>query len=202
MLLARMQARKRHERLSVALGPAPQPSGLAGWAGTAGTVQKQKTKDDEAAKRVETAADVAAEVTASLISIPRLSDNEVVQVVREGRLVTLHSGRCDITATLAIQGTNVITRQAHLELPGIIPLGPGIRLLPVRNYLIGAEQAKAPMRTSPSGQPPGVRTPFALEHYTVDQLITLMLQPNGTRFGNDPLATFASCRTPGRAGSG
>jgi len=22
-----------------------------------------------------------------------------------------------------------------------------------------------------------------LEHYTVDQLITLMLQPNGTRFG-------------------
>jgi|ERR1039457_640568 hypothetical protein len=63
--------------------------------------------------------------------------------ISAGRLVTLHSGRCDITATLAIQGTNVITRQAHLELPGIIPLGPGIRLLPARNYPVGTEQAES-----------------------------------------------------------
>jgi hypothetical protein len=49
--------------------------------------------------------------------------------IRAGRLVALHSGRCDITATLAIDGTNVVTRQTHLELPGAIPLGRGIRLL-------------------------------------------------------------------------
>ncbi len=63
--------------------------------------------------------------------------------ISAGRLVALHSGRCDITATLAIQGTTVITRQAHLELPGVIPLGPGIRLLPARNYPVGAEQAES-----------------------------------------------------------
>ena len=63
--------------------------------------------------------------------------------ITAGRLVTLHSGRCDITASLAIQGTNVITKQAHLELPGIIQLGPGIRLLPARNYPAGAEQTES-----------------------------------------------------------
>jgi hypothetical protein len=63
--------------------------------------------------------------------------------ISAGRLVALHSGRCDITATLTIQGTTVITRHAHLELPGIIPLSPEIRLLPARNYPVGAEQAES-----------------------------------------------------------
>ncbi len=46
-----------------------------------------------------------------------------------GRLVAVHSGRCDVTATLAIQDTKVISRQVVFELPGIIPLGRGIALL-------------------------------------------------------------------------
>jgi uncharacterized membrane protein (GlpM family) len=49
--------------------------------------------------------------------------------ISAGRLVALHSGRCDITATLAVQGINVLSRQAHLMLAGIIPLSPGIGLL-------------------------------------------------------------------------
>jgi len=49
--------------------------------------------------------------------------------ISAGRLVALHSGRCDVTATLAVQGVNVLSRQVHLMLPGIIPLSPGIRLL-------------------------------------------------------------------------
>jgi len=53
----------------------------------------------------------------------------LVAGIRDGRLVAVHSGRCDITATLAINDTEVLSRQAHLELPGIIPLGRGIRLL-------------------------------------------------------------------------
>jgi hypothetical protein len=61
--------------------------------------------------------------------------------ISAGRLVGLHSGRCDITATLTMQRTDVITRSAHLELPGVIPFSPGIRLLPARNYPVGAEQA-------------------------------------------------------------
>jgi len=39
-----------------------------------------------------------------------------------------------VTGTLAIQGISVITRQAHLDLPGIISLREGIRLLSVDDY--------------------------------------------------------------------
>ena len=53
----------------------------------------------------------------------------LVAGIRGGRLVTVHSGRCDVTATLTIQDTKVISRQVHLKLPGIIPLGQGIRLV-------------------------------------------------------------------------
>jgi hypothetical protein len=38
----------------------------------------------------------------------------------------VHSGRCDVTATLAIQDTKVISRRVTFALPGIIPLGQGI----------------------------------------------------------------------------
>jgi hypothetical protein len=41
--------------------------------------------------------------------------------ISAGRLVALHSGRCDLTATLAIRGTAVLTKQAHLTLPGNPP---------------------------------------------------------------------------------
>jgi hypothetical protein len=39
------------------------------------------------------------------------------------------SASAHITATLAVQGINVLSGQAHLMLPGIIPLSPGIRPL-------------------------------------------------------------------------
>jgi hypothetical protein len=61
----------------------------------------------------------------------------LVAGVSDGLLTALHSGRCDITATLAIQGTNVLTRPGHLELPGAVSLSPGIRLLPARDYPAG-----------------------------------------------------------------
>jgi hypothetical protein len=54
--------------------------------------------------------------------------------ISAGRLVALHSGRCDLTVTLAVQGTTVLTKQAHLTLPGVIPLGRGIRLLAAHHY--------------------------------------------------------------------
>ena len=51
-----------------------------------------------------------------------------------GRLVAVHSGRCEITVTLAVQGTDLIVRHAHLELPGVMQIRQGIRLLPVGEY--------------------------------------------------------------------
>ena len=51
-------------------------------------------------------------------------------VISRGRLIAVRSGRCDITATLAVQDTDLLVKQAHLELPGVMSLARGIRLLP------------------------------------------------------------------------
>jgi hypothetical protein len=56
-----------------------------------------------------------------------------------GRLTAVYSGRCEITVTLAVQGTDLIVRHAHLELPGVIPIRQGIRLLPASEYPTGDE---------------------------------------------------------------
>jgi hypothetical protein len=60
--------------------PVPEPSDLAN---RAADVHQEEAKEDDTAKRVEVAGDLAAKVVASLISIPSISDNEVFQVVRE-----------------------------------------------------------------------------------------------------------------------
>jgi hypothetical protein len=57
--------------------------------------------------------------------------------ISDGRLVAVHTGNCDITATLAIQGNEVLTRSGHLPLPGVVRLGQGIRLLPIGQYSPG-----------------------------------------------------------------
>jgi hypothetical protein len=65
--------------------------------------------------------------------------------IRDGRMVALHSGHCDVTATLAIDQSDVISRQARLQLPGVIPLGHGIELLSAGDY--PAEPVGAPNRS-------------------------------------------------------
>ena len=61
----------------------------------------------------------------------------LVAGIRGGRLVAVHSGHCEVTATLAIEDAKVISRQVHLELPGIIPLGRGILLLAGEGHRAG-----------------------------------------------------------------
>jgi len=88
--------------------------------------------------------------------------------ISAGRLAALHPGRCDVTVTLAIQDTNVVTRQAHLQLPGVIPLRPGIRLLGPHHYPADAArpgnadypaQQIAPAFEQVAQQPPITRGP-------------------------------------------
>lgn len=69
----------------------------------------------------------------------------VVATVRAGLLAAVHSGTCDVTATLNFQGTDMLTTRTHLELPGLIKLGSGIRLLPDKDYpaSAGASQPAA-----------------------------------------------------------
>jgi len=65
--------------------------------------------------------------------------NALLLGISGGRLTGVRSGRCDITATLAVQGTDLLNKRAHLELPGVISLRQGIRLLPVDEYPAGED---------------------------------------------------------------
>ena len=58
----------------------------------------------------------------------------VLAGIRDGQLVALHSGHCDLTATLAIEKTEVASKRVSFTLPGVIPLNPGIRLLSAASY--------------------------------------------------------------------
>lgn len=63
--------------------------------------------------------------------------NALLLGISGGRLITVRSGRCEITATLAVQGTDLFVRRCHLELPGLFALRRGFRLLPVDAYPAG-----------------------------------------------------------------
>jgi hypothetical protein len=76
--------------------------------------------------------DVVATVEVELTVIFVIS--ALIAGVHGGRLTALHSGRCDITGTLAIQGTEVLAKQGRIEPSGAIALREGIRLLPERYY--------------------------------------------------------------------
>jgi len=67
----------------------------------------------------------------------------VLARVRAGKLAGVHTGSCDITATLAIDDIDVASKQAHLELPGEIALRRELRLLPARDYPPGENNATA-----------------------------------------------------------
>ena len=58
----------------------------------------------------------------------------LVAGIKAGLLVAVHAGTCDLTATLAIQGTDVLTATSHFDLPGVMRVSPGIALLPAADY--------------------------------------------------------------------
>ena len=96
--------------------------------------------------------------------------NALLLGISGGRLTGVRSGRCDITATLAVQGTDLFTKRAHLELPAVISLRRGIRLLPVGEYPVSENPAgdhrgsdprggEYPSDWIPSGRPFGAAEP-------------------------------------------
>ena len=58
----------------------------------------------------------------------------VLARVRAGLLVGVVSGSCDVTATLAIDDIDIVSKRAQLELPGEAALSKPLRLLPARDY--------------------------------------------------------------------
>lgn len=79
--------------------------------------------------------------------------------VSAGMITALHSGRCDLTATLAIQGVEAIQRQKRIDLPGLISLKHGMRLLADEDYVKArpAESATAAPHPAGSSEPETVR---------------------------------------------
>jgi hypothetical protein len=65
----------------------------------------------------------------------------LVAGIKAGLLAAVHAGNCHVTATLAIQGTDVQTASTHLDLPAVLRVSPGIRLLPAEEYPPGAPVA-------------------------------------------------------------
>lgn len=67
----------------------------------------------------------------------------LIAVISYGTLIAVHSGHCDLTAALAIQDVNVFTRSRRLDLPGVISLHQGIRLLPAGEYPAGLHPVRS-----------------------------------------------------------
>ena len=85
--------------------------------------------------------------------------NGVLLGIGGGRLTAVHSGRCEITGTLAVQGTDLLVKRARLALPGVFSLRRGIRLLPVGEYPVEGDGPSAPWwLATGSGPPPDDRT--------------------------------------------
>jgi hypothetical protein len=52
----------------------------------------------------------------------------VAAVVRQGRLMAVRSGRCDLTGTLSMEGVELVSREAQLDLQIVVRLGDGLAL--------------------------------------------------------------------------
>jgi hypothetical protein len=65
----------------------------------------------------------------------------LVAGVAVGRLAGIHSGRCEIGVALTVHEIEVLTKRSHLELPGVLALKSGVRLLPASDYPAGTHSA-------------------------------------------------------------
>jgi hypothetical protein len=65
----------------------------------------------------------------------------LVAGVHVGRLAGIHAGRCEVGVALTVHEIEVLTKRAHhLELPGVMALKTGFRLLPSNEYPSGEYQ--------------------------------------------------------------
>jgi hypothetical protein len=84
----------------------------------------------------------------------------LVAGIHAGRLAAVHAGRGEIGVALTIHELEVLTRGAHLELPGVKSLRRGFRLLPASEY--PDEPGPHPGDLHPAGQHPGDPLPGAV----------------------------------------
>ena len=75
----------------------------------------------------------------------------LVAGVAVGRLAGVHSGRCEIGVALTVHEIEILTRRSHLELPGVIALKSGVRLLPASEYPVSMHSDSMHSDSTPAG---------------------------------------------------
>jgi hypothetical protein len=75
----------------------------------------------------------------------------LVAGVAVGRLAGIHSGRCEIGVALTVHEIEILTKRSHLELPGVIALKSGVRLLPASEYPASMHPASMHSASMPAG---------------------------------------------------
>lgn len=73
----------------------------------------------------------------------------LVVTVRNGHIVSLHSGACDVTATLTAEGVQLARRQEHFDLPILVRWPPRLHL----GDDAPPDGARRPSASSPSSRP-------------------------------------------------
>jgi hypothetical protein len=172
-------------------GQVTEPSDLAE---RAAGVQREANKEDATAKRVEAAGDLAAKVVASLVAIPSLSDNEVVQVVREYLAGLIEDSPLKDTFAAWIE-----------RLPGAKPPpDPAAEVVPVPERLEQAATAELSAEFTAAGDDDPVTDPFATDPalskaQAEDPLDGAVDIINQARYAQDQSGHCAECSVPGNS---
>jgi hypothetical protein len=157
------------------------------------TTSKLDEADEESDKQVEEAADLAAKLVASTISIPSASDNEVFQVVREYLSGLIEGSRL----------TDAVAAWLH-RLPGAVPPpAPDAEVNPDPARLKAAATTTLSEVTTEQGMDDPVTDPnddndFAYQSTQgEDQLDAAVDIVNDARYAQDPTGPCDSCIAPG-----
>jgi hypothetical protein len=84
----------------------------------------------------------------------------LVAGVSRGRLAGLHAGRGEVGVALTVHEIEILAKRAHLELPGMLALRTGLRLLPGHEYPDDAA-GRHPSSELPGGQIAGAEHPVS-----------------------------------------
>ena len=172
-------------------GQVTEPSDLAD---RAADVQQEEKKEDDTAKRVEVAGDLAAKVVASLIAIPPFSDNEVVQIVREYLAGLIEDSPLKDTFAAWIE-----------RLPGAKPPpDAAAEVVPVPDQLEQAATAELSAAFTGAGDADPVTDPLATDPalskaQAEDPLDGAVDIVNQARYAQDQSGPCAECSVPGNS---
>lgn len=174
---------------AVAAGLTQPPLKPSELAQRAAAVQEQQAKDDDTASQVEAAADLAAKTVASLISIPHISDNEVVQIVRE------------YLAGLIEDSSLKARFAAWIErLPGAKPPpDAAAEVIPVPDRLEQAATAELSAEFTAAGDADPVTDPALSKAQAEDPLDAAVDIINQARYAQDQTGPCAGCAVPGNS---